>query len=70
MCYVTHGHEIKTYDTEAEALERIDYEMGGLTSRKIFDETKNGIRVIVYQWWTLRTDVFILCDKPDMRQSV
>lgn len=70
MCYVTHGYKVKKYDTEAEALERIDYEMGVLTSRKIFDETKNGIRVIIYQWYTLYTETYIISGSIDMRQSV
>ena len=70
MCYVTHGHEVKKYDTEAEALERIDYEMGVLTNRKIFDETKNGIRVIIYQWYTLYTETYIISNSIDMRHSV
>ena len=55
MCYVTHRYEVKKYDTEAQALEHIEFEMGLLTSKKIFDETKNGVRVIVYQWYTLYT---------------
>ena len=39
MCYVTHGYEVKRYDTEAQAFDHIDYEMGVLTSKKIFDDT-------------------------------
>lgn len=70
MCYVTHGHEIKKFDTEAEALEHIEFEMGLLTSKKIFDETKNGVRVIVYQWYTLYTETFIISNSIDMRDSV
>lgn len=70
MCYVTHGYEVKRYDTEAEALEHIDYEMGVMTSKKIFDETKNGVRVIVYQWYTLYTETYIISDSIDMRDSV
>lgn len=48
MCYVTHGYDVKKFDTEAQALEHIEFEMGLLTCKKIFDETKNGVRVIVY----------------------
>lgn len=70
MCYVTHGYEVKKYDTEAQALEDIDYKMGVMTSKKIFDEEKNGIRVIVYQWYTLYTETFIISDSIDMRDSV
>lgn len=70
MCYVTHGYEVKKYDTEAQALEHIEFEMGLLTCKKIFDETKNGVRVIVYQWYTLYTETFIISDSIDMRDSV
>ena len=70
MCYVTHGYEVKKCDTEAEALEHIDYEMGVMTNKKIFDETKNGVRVIVYQWYTLYTETYIISDSVDMRDSV
>lgn len=70
MCYVTHGYEVKKYETEAQALEDIDYKMGVMTSKKIFDETKNGVRVIVYQWYTLYTETFIISDSIDMRDSV
>ena len=70
MCYVTHGYDVKKFDTKAQALEHIDYEMGLLTSKKIFDETKNGVRVIVYQWYTLCTETFIISDSIDMRDSV
>ena len=70
MCYVAHGYEIKKYDTEAQALEYIDYDRGVRTSKKIFDETKNGVRVIVYQWYTLYTETFIISDSIDMRDSV
>lgn len=70
MCYVTHGYEVKKYDTEAKALEHIDYEMGVMTNKKIFDETKNGVRVIVYQWYTLYTETYIISDSIDMRDSV
>ena len=70
MCYVTHRYEVKKYDTEAQALEDIDYKMGVITSKKIFDETKNGVRVIVYQWYTLYTETFIISDSIDMRDSV
>lgn len=70
MCYVTHGYEVKKYDTEAQALEHIDYEMGVMTNKKIFDETKNGVRVIVYQWYTLYTETFIISNSIDMRDSV
>lgn len=70
MCYVTHGYEGKKYDTEAQALEHIDYKMGVMTSKKIFDEEKNGIRVIIYQWYTLYTETFIISDSIDMRDSV
>ena len=70
MCYVTHGYEVKKYDTEAQALEDIDYKMGVMTSKKIFDETKNGVRVIVYQWYTLYTETYIISNSIDMRDSV
>lgn len=70
MCYVTHGYEVKKYDTEAQALEHIDYEMGFIANKKIFDETKNGVRVIVYQWYTLYTETYIISDSIDMRDSV
>lgn len=70
MCYVTHGYKTEKYDTEAEALERIDYEMGVMTSKKIFDEEKNGIRVIIYQWYTLYTETYIISSSIDMTHSV
>ena len=70
MCYVTHKYEIKKYDTEAQALEYIDYAMSAMTSKKIFDETKNGVRVIVYQWYTLYTETYIISESIDMRDSV
>ena len=70
MCYVTHGYEVKRYDTEAQALEHIDYAMSAMTSKKIFDETKNGVRVIVYQWYTLYTETYIISNSIDMRDSV
>ena len=70
MCYVTHGYDIKKFDTEAEALEHIDQAMGLLTSKKIFDETKNGVRVIIYQRYTLYTETYIISDSIDMRNSV
>lgn len=70
MCYVTHGYDVKKFDTEAQALEHIDYEMGVITNKKIFDETKNGVRVIVYQWYTLYTETYIISDSIDMRDSV
>ena len=70
MCYVTHGYDVKKFDTEAQALEHIDYKMGHMTSKKIFDEEKNGVRVIVYQWYTLYTETFIISDSIDMRNSV
>lgn len=70
MFYVTHGYYVEKYDTEAQALEHIEFEMGLLTSKKIFDETKNGVRVIVYQWYTLYTETYIISDSIDMRDSV
>ena len=72
MVYLRHEHKWQEFADEESAMMEIGRTMvEALLHRVVYDETdKNGVRVIVYQWWTLRTDVFILCDKLDMRQSV
>ena len=72
MVYLRHEHKCQEFADEESAMMEIGRTMvEALLHRVVYDETdKNGVRVIVYQWWTLRTDVFILCDKLDMRQSV
>lgn len=72
MVYLRHEQKCQEFADEESAMMEIERMMThALLHRVVYDETdKNGVRVIVYQWWTLRTDVFILCDKPDMRQSV
>lgn len=70
MVYVTHRYKVKEYETEEDAVAQIHNEMSAMTSKKIFDETKNGIHVMIFQWWTLYIEEYVISKSIDMRNSV
>ena len=71
MTYVTHGYTTKQFDTNEQALEYIRAEMDrqGLSYKSVYDLAENGIRVIVFQYYTLYMEAFIIHKEFDIRRS-
>lgn len=69
MYYVTHGYTMKEFETEKQVKEYILLDMNkqGLSYQEVFNETKNDIQIIVYQYYTLYMEVYTIHKKMDLR---
>lgn len=70
MIHVTHNYTTKKFDTEEKAMEYIKTEMDkeGLSYQSVYDHTENDIRVIVFQYYTLYMEAFIVHKEFDIRK--
>lgn len=68
---VSHGYVIKEFADEDEVSAYIAKELDqhNLSYRKVYDHAENGMRVLVYQYHTLYTEVFIIHDDYDLRRN-
>lgn len=68
---VSHGYVIKEFATENEVSAYIAKELDqhNLSYRKVYDHAENEMRVLVYQYHTLYTEVFIIHDDYDLRRN-
>ena len=66
---VSTGYIIRKFDTLDEAFDYIYKELGkhNLSYKKIYDHTMNDVRVLVYQYHTLYTEVFMIHDDYEIR---
>ena len=71
MIYVTHWYTTKKFDTDEQALSYIKAEMDKMKPSylPVYDHTdKYGVRVIVYQYYTLYMEAFVLHKELDLRR--
>ena len=71
MIYVTHGYTTKQFETDEQALNHIKAEMDEeeLSYKAVFDHTEGNVRVIVFQYYTLYMEAFIIHKEFDIRRS-
>ena len=71
MIYVTHGYTTKQFETNEQALSYVTAEMDKeeLSYLPVYDHTdKYGVRVIVYQYYTLYMETFVLHKQFNLRR--
>ena len=70
MIYVSKGYTIKEFDTQEKAMEYIQNDMANqqLSFEKIFDKQNDKIRIIVFQYFTLYTETYIIHENLDLRR--
>ena len=71
MIYVTNGYITNQFETEEQALIHIKAEMDEeeLSYKAVFDHTEGNVRVIVFQYYTLYMEAFIIHKEFDIRRS-
>ena len=71
MIYVTNGYITNQFETEEQALNHIKAEMDEeeLSYKVVFDHTEGNVRVIVFQYYTLYMEAFIIHKEFDIRRS-
>lgn len=69
MFYVTHNYITKQFNDNNEAREYIFAEMDkhGLSYKQVFNKTHNGVQVIVFQYYTLYMETYIIHETMDLR---
>lgn len=67
---VSHGYVIKEFGSIDEVSEYIKKQLTqhNLSYAKVYDHTENEMRVVVYQYHTLYTEVFIIHDDYELRR--
>ena len=70
MIYVTKGYTIKEFDTQEKAIEYIQNDMANqqLRFEKVYDHQNNKMRIIVFQYFTLYTETYIIHENLDLRR--
>ena len=70
MIYVTNGYITNQFETEEQALNHIKAEMDEeeLSYKADFDHTEGNVRVIVFQYYTLYMEAFIIHKEFDIRR--
>lgn len=70
MIYVSKGYTIKEFDNKEKAMEFIQNDMTNqqLSFEKIFDEQNDKMRIIVFQYFTLYTETYIIHENLDLRR--
>lgn len=70
MIYVSKGYTIKEFDNQEKAMEFIQNDMTNqqLSFEKIFDEQNDKMRIIVFQYFTLYTETYIIHENLDLRR--
>lgn len=70
MIYVTKGYTIKEFETQEKAIEFIQNDMANqqLSFEKVFDKQNDKMRVIVFQYFTLYTETYIIHENLDLRR--
>ena len=66
---VSNGYIIKEFDSMEEVYDHIHKEVGkhNLSYKKVYDHTENEIRVVIFQYHTLYTEVFIIHENYELR---
>lgn len=70
MKYVTNGYTTKKFATMEEALEYIkqDLDHYDLKYKKVFDVTNHKLRILVYEYYTLYKEVYIIHDDMELAE--
>lgn len=70
MIYVTHDYITKKFETNDLAMNYITAEMKkhNLSYSLVFDHTEGDVRVIVFQYYTLYMETFIIHKQFDIRR--
>lgn len=65
---VSNGYVIKEFGSIDEVYAHIEKEIGkhNLSYKKVYDHTENEIRVVIFQYCTLYTEVFIIHENYDL----
>lgn len=66
---VSNGYIIKEFGSIDEVYSYIHKEVGkhNLSYKKVYDHTENEIRVVIFQYHTLYTEVFIIHENYELR---
>ncbi len=69
MIYVTHDYKTKEFEDENAARLYIEAEMKkqNLAYQKVFDKNDDGVQIIVFQYYTLYMEAFIIHKQFDLR---
>lgn len=67
---LSHGYVIKEFESIDDVSECIEKQLTqhNLSYTKVYDHTENEMRVIVYQYHTLYTEVFIIHNDYELRR--
>lgn len=71
MIYVTHDYTTKQFETDEQALSYVKAEMDKeeLSYLPVYDQTDDyDVRVIIYQYYTLYMETFILHKEFNLRR--
>lgn len=70
MIYITHNYVTKEFETNDPAMDYITTEMNkqNLSYTLVFDHTEGDVRVIVFQYYTLYMETFIIHKQFDIRR--
>lgn len=70
MIYITHNYVTKEFETNDPAMDYITTEMNkqNLSYTLVFDHTEGDVRVIVFQYYTLYMETFIVHKQFDIRR--
>lgn len=70
MIYVSKGYTIKEFDNQEKAMEFIQNDMTNqqLKFEKVFDEQNDKMRIIIFQYFTLYTETYIIHENLDLRR--
>ena len=70
MIYITHNYVTKEFETNDPAMDYITTEMNkqNLSYTLVFDHTQGDVRVIVFQYYTLYMETFIVHKQFDIRR--
>ena len=70
MIYITHNYVTKEFETNDPATDYITTEMNkqNLSYTLVFDHTGGDVRVIVFQYYTLYMETFIIHKQFDIRR--
>lgn len=70
MIYITHNYVTKEFETNDPTMDYITTEMNkqNLSYTLVFDHTEGDVRVIVFQYYTLYMETFIIHKQFDIRR--
>jgi|GEM_PF-1783554 len=69
MIYVTQGYSLKEFETKEQAFDYIisDVSRHNLSYKQIYNKTDRDVQIIVFQYYTLYMEAYIIHKTMDLR---